>query len=221
MREARASYESEPSRCARTGSRVGSGRGRTARRLGRRTSSSRSCVRWASPPGDLLLDLGCGHGQYARQISETTGARVLAIDVSSDSVRETDAAARLAGAGRVAVGRAAAEALPLRDGGVRFIWCRDMLNHVDLSATMRECAAVLACGGYMVVYQTFATELLEPLEARRIFVAFENRRPKHGRELLRARARKRPGSRFSSGTRSEASGASGGKRTARGRHRRA
>ena len=73
---------------------------------------------------------------------------------------------------RVHVARAIAEALPLRHQSVGFVWCRDMLNHVDLPRTLRECAAVLTPGGYMLVYQTFATKLLEPLEAERIYAAF-------------------------------------------------
>ncbi|MCH8162270.1 MAG: hypothetical protein IIB88_10300, partial [Chloroflexi bacterium] len=38
--------------------------------------------------------------------------------------------------------------------------------------TLRECAAVLTPGGYMLGYQTFATKLLEPLEAERMYTAF-------------------------------------------------
>jgi SAM-dependent methyltransferase len=70
---------------------------------------------------------------------------------------------------RVRFETAAIEALPLDDGAVDRVWCRDMLNHVDLRRGLAECRRVLKPGGGMLVYQTFATDLLEPREAERIF----------------------------------------------------
>lgn len=135
----------------------------------------------ALAPRDTVIDLGCGNGQYACAIAEATASRVLALDLSLGSVIETRNAAEGAARGRVAAARAIAEALPVRPCSVAAIWCRDMLNHVDLPATLRECAAALRPGATMLVYQTFATRLLEPAEARRIFDAFaivaENMRP--------------------------------------------
>lgn len=123
-------------------------------------------------PDDLVIDLGCGHGQYAQQIASVTGCKVVALDLSAQCVVETRAAIGQAQAARVHIARAVAEALPLRHHSADSIWCRDMLNHVDLPLTLRGCAAVLAPAGYMLVYQTFATELLEPSEARRLYEAF-------------------------------------------------
>ena len=123
-------------------------------------------------PSDLAIDLGCGHGQYSQQIASVTGCKVVALDQSLARVVETRAATGNAAVVRVHVARAIAEALPLGHQSVGFVWCRDMLNHVDLPRTLRECAAVLTPGGYMLVYQTFATKLLEPLEAERIYTAF-------------------------------------------------
>lgn len=123
-------------------------------------------------PNDLVIDLGCGHGQYSQQIASATGCKVVALDLSLARVVETRAETGNAAAVRVHVARAIAEALPLGHQSVGFVWCRDMLNHVDLPRTLRECAAVLTPGGYMLVFQTFATKLLEPLEAERIYTAF-------------------------------------------------
>ncbi len=122
-------------------------------------------------PDDLVIDLGCGHGQYSQQIASMTGCKVLALDLSAQYVAETRAATLEAEASRVHVARAVAEALPLRPQSANFIWCRDMLYHVDLQRALLNCAAVLAPGGRMLVYQTFATELLEPLEAQRLYAA--------------------------------------------------
>ena len=121
-------------------------------------------------PSDLVIDLGCGHGQYSQQIASVMGCKVVALDQSLARVVETRTAT--GNVVRVHVARAIAEALPLGHQSVGFVWCRDMLNHVDLPRTLRECAAVLTPGGYMLVYQTFATKLLEPLEAERIYTAF-------------------------------------------------
>jgi hypothetical protein len=50
------------------------------------------------------------------------------------------------------------------------VWCRDMLNHVaDLRGAFSECARVLRRGGRMVIFHTFATDLLEPREAERLY----------------------------------------------------
>ncbi len=123
-------------------------------------------------PSDLVIDLGCGHGQYSQQIASAIGCKVVALDQSLARVVETRTATGNAAVARVHVARAIAEALPLGHQSVGFVWCRDMLNHVDLPRTLRECAAVLTPGGYMLVYQTFATKLLEPLEAERMYAAF-------------------------------------------------
>jgi SAM-dependent methyltransferase len=117
---------------------------------------------------DVVVDLGCGHGQYARQIAAAAGCTVVGLDMSQERVIETRGEARGAGSGRVHVGRAVAEALPLGDSAAGYIWARDMLYHVAPEG-FGECARVLRPRGYMLAYQTFATELLEPREARRLF----------------------------------------------------
>ena len=86
-----------------------------------------------------------------------------------ESARERIEKERLEG--RIRVVEARVESLPLPDEAVDHIWCRDMLNHVSLGAALAECARVLKGGGYMLVYQTFATELLEPQEAARLYSA--------------------------------------------------
>ena len=123
-------------------------------------------------PGDVVVDVGCGHGEHARAIASTTGCSVVALDLSRERALETRAVGSSATCGRVDVARAAAEALPLRGGVAQLVWCRDMLSLVDLERVLQECARVLVPGGYMLAYQTFATDLLEPREAARIYAAF-------------------------------------------------
>lgn len=72
--------------------------------------------------------------------------------------------------GRVTLVQGSIEAIPLESATFGFVWCRDMLNHVpDLRKGISECARVLEHDGRMLVYHTFATELLEPQEARRLY----------------------------------------------------
>jgi SAM-dependent methyltransferase len=120
----------------------------------------------------LVVDLGSGHGEYAQQIVAATGCTLVALDVSAHRAAETrDATAAVPGA-RVIVATSLAEALPLRPQSVDVIWCRDMLNGVDLPRTMGECATALRPGGHMLAYQSFATDLLEPIEAQRLYGDF-------------------------------------------------
>lgn len=78
------------------------------------------------------------------------------------------AAADLAERIRTAAGTMAS--IPAEDGTFDFIWCRDVLSHVpDLRAGFAECARVLKAGGRMLIYQTYATELLESEEAARLY----------------------------------------------------
>jgi len=52
---------------------------------------------------------------------------------------------------------------------VDLVGCRDMLNHISpLEPGITECARVLRPGSAMIVFQTFAGDLLEPLEAARL-----------------------------------------------------
>ncbi len=131
---------------------------------------------------DVVLDLGSGHGQYSVQIASAFGCRVIAVDLTYERVEETLAGAKHATAGGIDVACAVGEGLPLRDGSVQCIWSRDMLGLVHLPATLRECGRVLASGGHLLVYLTFATDLLEPLERTRLFdaeIARDNMDPQY------------------------------------------
>jgi SAM-dependent methyltransferase len=110
----------------------------------------------ALPEGSLVVDVGCGDGRHSYRLVERFGFSVVGIDPFPPH----DELAR------VRFVRGAAEALPVEDETVDLVWCRDILVHVaDLERAYNEFRRVLRAGGHALVYQTFATDRLEPREA--------------------------------------------------------
>lgn len=120
----------------------------------------------------VVLDAGARDAVHAIELVRRLGCSVVAVDpvpLHADRARERVAAAKLEG--RVGVELARIESLPLADASIDFVWCRDVLSHVELARSLRELARVLRPGGAMLVYQTFAEPACEPEEARRLFAA--------------------------------------------------
>jgi SAM-dependent methyltransferase len=123
------------------------------------------------PPGARAVDVGCGEGRHTLELARRFGLDVVGIDPLDRHLEIARETARLAGADRSPAGRVRfeagiAERIPLADGSVDLVWCRDVLVMVeDLPAAFREFRRVLAPGGRAVIYQMFATERLEPSEA--------------------------------------------------------
>jgi ubiquinone/menaquinone biosynthesis C-methylase UbiE len=129
-------------------------------------------ARFDIPPGALVLDLSGQDASDAIQLALRFDCRVLLIDtlgrgmdLVSEQIREQNLR------DRITTDLGQVEALPVLDGDIDFIWCRDLLNRVDLPRALGECFRGLRPGGGMLVYQSFATELLEQSEARRMFDA--------------------------------------------------
>jgi ubiquinone/menaquinone biosynthesis C-methylase UbiE len=121
-------------------------------------------------PDDLILDAGGRDAVHAIELARRLDCRAIMIDpvpLHVDRARERVAAAGLEN--RIDVVNATTEALPLADDSIDFVWCRDMLNHVQLDSSLRELARVLRPGGSVLVYQTFAETACEPEESRRLF----------------------------------------------------
>jgi SAM-dependent methyltransferase len=115
-------------------------------------------------PGQLVADVGARDAHYAIELVRRHGLRAVAIDPLP--LHCTLARAAIVEAGLdIDVAEGSAEALPLEDGSVDWIWCRDVLSHVDVYRGLAEFARVLLPGGAVVAYVTLPTGRLEPREA--------------------------------------------------------
>jgi len=115
--------------------------------------------------GELVADVGARDARHTIRLVHEHGLRAVAVDpvpLHCELARQTVAEAGLDG--EIEVVEGAIESLPLADASVEWIWCRDVLVHVDVRRGLAECARVLRPGGAMIAYVTLATERLEPRE---------------------------------------------------------
>jgi SAM-dependent methyltransferase len=123
----------------------------------------------APKPDQLVLDIGARDAIGAVALVQAHGLRAIALDpVPLHCERARRAIAESGFEDRIEVIEGAIEALPLADASVDWIWCRDVLIHVDVRRGLAECARVLRPGGAMVAHVTLATDRLEPREAAEI-----------------------------------------------------
>jgi len=104
-------------------------------------------------PDDLVVDVGARNGKHTLELARRFGVRAIGIDPVPQHPDVVEATA---------------EELPFADGSVDWIWCRDVLVHVDVRRALAEFARVLRPGGAAVVYVTLPTERLEPREAEEL-----------------------------------------------------
>lgn len=132
------------------------------------------------PAGALALDLGCGEGGHAIELARRFALRVRGFDpverhlrVARTRLAAEVIAARLPGLyDAVSFEPGCLEQLPVDSGVVDLVWCRDVLGYVDdLAGALAEIARVLAPGGSALIYQMYATDRLEPVEAASLFAA--------------------------------------------------
>jgi SAM-dependent methyltransferase len=119
-------------------------------------------------PGQLVVDIGARDAGGAIRLVRKHGLRAIALDpVPLNVERAREAAEGL----DIEVVQAAIEDMPIEDGKADWIWCRDVLVHVDAARGFAECARILRPGGQMLAYVTCATDSLEPREAEELFAA--------------------------------------------------
>ncbi|GAC1554060.1 MAG: hypothetical protein NVS4B8_16840 [Herpetosiphon sp.] len=118
-----------------------------------------------------VLDVGSGRGNHSCELARRFGCTVVGVDLAQMHVEQGRArAAREGVASQVRFQQGTIEALPFEDATLDVIWSRDMLLHVpNLVQSLKECARVLKPTGAMLVYTTFATDLMEDREAARLY----------------------------------------------------
>jgi SAM-dependent methyltransferase len=121
-------------------------------------------------PGQLVVDIGARDAKHAIRLVRDHGLRAIAVDPVAHHV---DLARRAVAEAEVdiEVVEAGIESMPIDDGAADWIWCRDVLVHVDLARGFAECARILKPGGQMLAYVTCSTDALEPREAAWLFDA--------------------------------------------------
>lgn len=121
--------------------------------------------------GQFVLDVGCGQGNHAFDLSRQFGCQVIGLDPVLSNLKAAQHLGKFeelynqAAFQRVTFQQATMEAIPLAAGSVDLIWCRDMLVHVaEMETAVQECSRVLKPAGTMIVFTTFATDLMEANE---------------------------------------------------------
>jgi SAM-dependent methyltransferase len=116
------------------------------------------------PAGAVVVDAGCGEGEYAVELATRFGFHVTGVDPVPRCVQTAQLTAPPGCPVTFAVGTC--ERLPLPAGAADLVWCRDVLSLVgDVPDVYREFRRVLRPGGRALIYQMFTTNLLEPTEA--------------------------------------------------------
>ena len=104
----------------------------------------------ATVGGKVFLNIGCGGG-YEGLLFAGYGTRYIGIDVTYNAARYTHEVVRKAGFDGVAY-QAEAEALPLADDSIDFVYSSGVLHHTpDIEVTLREAHRVLKPGGTAMI----------------------------------------------------------------------
>jgi len=110
------------------------------------------------PPGSRGLDVGCGVGLWALWLAESVGpgGSVVGLEPSAEKVRA--ARALVGGAlpeSRLSFAEGDATKLAAADASLDWVWCGDVLHHVqDTRGALREFARVVRPGGRVVVKES-------------------------------------------------------------------
>ena len=110
------------------------------------------------PAGSCGLDVGCGVGLYAQWLADAIGpdGHILAIDHNPERVQDT--LQRLQGtpvASRISVQEGNGTALGQPDQQFDWVWCADVLHHIDDAVgALREFQRVLRPGGCIVIKES-------------------------------------------------------------------
>jgi SAM-dependent methyltransferase len=117
-------------------------------------------------PGAVILDAGCRDAADLIRLVQAHDATGVGVDPVEIHVARAHAAVAEAELGaRIEIVHGVMEALPHSDGHFDFVWCRDVVEQIDLVVpALKGAARVLKTDGHMLVYTVFVTDLLAPRE---------------------------------------------------------
>jgi SAM-dependent methyltransferase len=98
-------------------------------------------------PGSRVVDVGCGTGDNLAALEAASEGPVVGLELSPYAVRHAPRSA----AGRVRVGVARAERLPLATGCADLVASMDVIEHLDDDAALAEYHRVLRPGGLVLL----------------------------------------------------------------------
>jgi SAM-dependent methyltransferase len=111
--------------------------------------------------GAITIDVGSGEGEHVIELARRFRLEVTGIDPVVRCVEFARSEARPEDNVSFKVG--VAQNMPVASASADLLWCRDVLSLVgDLGSAYREFRRVLKPEGRALIYQTFATSLLEP-----------------------------------------------------------
>jgi ubiquinone/menaquinone biosynthesis C-methylase UbiE len=119
-------------------------------------------------PESEILDVGCRDASHLVELVQRSGATGVGIDPVGRLVERARDAVTAAGlTEQIQIAEGAMQNLPYPDASFDLVWCRDVIELVeDLGTGIAEIARVLRPGGHAIVFTVFATDRLEPLEAK-------------------------------------------------------
>lgn len=110
------------------------------------------------PVGSRGIDVGCGVGLYALWLADVIGreGRVLAIDPSAERIAEAQHRIETAPqADRIILRQADGTAIDEPDDSVDWVWCSDVLHHIDeAEIALKEFARVVRPGGSILIKES-------------------------------------------------------------------
>ena len=116
-------------------------------------------------PGDVVLDVGCGPGNFTREFARAVGDAGLAVGIDASSTMLTRGVSELEAAGlaNLALIRGDATQLPFQDGVFDGLCCFAALHlFADPFATLDEMRRVLGPGGRIAIMTSVRRQLTLP-----------------------------------------------------------
>ena len=110
------------------------------------------------PEGSQGLDVGCGVGLYTLWLAQTVGprGRVIGIEPSAERVEEARAlVGRALPAAQLELREGDGTKIDLADGSLDWLWCGDVLHHIqDTARALAEFSRVVRPGGRIVIKES-------------------------------------------------------------------